>query len=165
MKIKSVLIGLLLVAAVGGVGYLAYRALVLPNRECEICGRAIHAGHESFVMLKTGKDVDTCCPRCALHYEQNHPGEVASLLVTDRGSGGKIDGRKAIYVEGSDEQTCVPASDMPPREPGAEYDRAFDRCLPSLVAFKEDSAARSFQAVHGGRLLTYEQAVESVKVK
>ncbi|MBZ5497057.1 MAG: nitrous oxide reductase accessory protein NosL [Acidobacteriia bacterium] len=163
MKIKNVLIGLILLGVVGGGCYLAYQRLVLPSQQCDICGRPVHAAHDSIVLLKNSSKVHTCCPRCALHYEQNHPGQIAGLLVADRATGVKIDGQKALYVEGSDEQLCGPLTEAPPREPGVEFDRTFDRCLPSLAAFKEEAAARSYQAVHGGRLLTYEQAVESVK--
>jgi hypothetical protein len=71
--------------------------------------------------------------------------------------------QNAFIVEGSDEMPCVPESATPPREPGIEYRRAYDRCVPSLMAFKEEGAARKFIAVHGGRLLSYGQVVESVR--
>ncbi len=165
MSIKNSLIGLILLAVVGGAGYLAYRKLVVPNRQCDICGRTVHAAMEAIVLRKDGAKVHNCCPRCAIHYELNHSGEVSSLLVTDRNNGEKIDGRRAFYVEGGDEQTCGPGMEMPPREPGVEYDRAFDRCLPTLVAFKDVSAAEAYHALHGGRILSYGQAVESVREK
>ncbi len=165
MNIKNLLIGLLLLAAVGGAGYLAYRKLVLPSQQCDICGRAIHAAHEAIVLRKDGAKVHNCCPRCALHYEQNHPGQIAQLLVTDQVTGQKLDAQKATYVEGADVQICGPMTEAPLREPGVEYDRTFDRCLPTLVAFKDGNAARDYQAIHGGRLLTYAQAVESVKTR
>ena len=163
MNIKNMLGGLILLAVVGGGCYLAYRRLVLPAQQCDICGRPVHAAHESIVRLKSGAEVRTCCPRCALHYEHSHPDSSLGLLVTDRATGKKIDGQKAYYVEGSDDQLCISTVEVPPREPGAEFDRTFDRCIPSLVAFSEEPAARNFQAAHGGRVLTYEQAVESVR--
>jgi hypothetical protein len=163
MKIKNVLAGLALLVIVGGAGYFTYRRFVLPSQQCDICGRAVHTEHESIVLLKDGAKVHTCCPRCALHYERQKPGQVDRILVADRAAGKGIDAQEAIYVEGSDDQPCVPISETSPRELGAEYDRKFDRCLPSLVAFKEESTARYFVAAHGGRLLTYEQAVDSVK--
>lgn len=163
MKIKNALVGLALLFIVGGVGYFTYRHFVLPSQQCDLCGRAVHADHESTVVLKNGAKVHTCCPRCALHYELHKPEQVARLLVANRVTGEGIDAQKAFYVEGSDDYPCIQASETPPREPGVEYDRTFDRCLPSLVAFKEESAARSFVTAHGGRLLTYEQAMESVK--
>ncbi len=113
--------------------------------------------------MKTGKKLETCCPRCALHHERQHPGQVASVLVSDRATGGKIKAQDAVYVEGSDEMPCMPVSVTPPREPGVEYQVAYDRCVPSLLAFRDEAAARRFLAVHGGRLMSYGQVLESVR--
>jgi len=163
VNIKNTIIGLVLLGAVAGVGWLAYRQYVLPNQACDICGRPIHAAHEAIVLRKDGAEVRNCCPRCALHYEINHPTAVEGILVTDRSTGNKIDARQAVYVEGGDEPTCLMPTETPPREPGTAFNRIYDRCLPSLVAFKESEDARKYLAVHGGRFLTYGQAVESVK--
>ena len=163
MTLKNSLAGLALLLFVGGAGYITYDRYIVPSPQCEICGRAVIAEHEAVVQLNNGGKVHACCPRCALHYELNRPGRVAGLLVEDRTTGAKIGSEKAFYVEGSDDHSCVPASDTMPREPGVEYNRTYDRCLPSLVAFKDESAARRFAEVHGGRVLTYEQTVASVK--
>lgn len=163
MNIRNAVVGLVLLAVVGSVGYLAYRYLVLPNHVCDICGRAVHAEHESTVSLQDGTQIRTCCPRCALHYAVQKAGLVRQVLVADYATAKDIEASNAIYLEGSDKHTCPPVTETIPREPGVEYDRIFDRCLPSLVAFREESAARAFQKQNGGRLLTYEQAVESVK--
>ena len=163
MTIRNSLVGLALLLVVGGGGYLTYKRFVAPVRQCELCGRAVHAEHEATVLLKDGSQVHACCPRCALHYELHKPDQVTRLLVADRPTGERIDAEKAYYVENSDDHSCVQASEAPPREPGVEFARTFDRCLPSLVAFKEESAARSFVVAHGGQFLTYHQTVESVK--
>ncbi len=163
MNIKNSLAGLALLLFVGGAGYFTYNRFVLPSSQCDICGRPVHAEHEAVVQLKDGRKVHACCPRCALHYDLIHPAQVAGLDVEDRDSGARMDAGKAFYVEGSDDHSCVTASEAPPREPGVDYSRTYDRCLPSLVAFKNESAARSFADAHGGQVLTYEQAVASVK--
>lgn len=163
MKIRELFVGLLLLAVVGGGSYYAYRRLVAPGRQCDVCGREIRAGHESMIFLKSGKTLEACCPRCALHHQEHNPGQVTEILVSDHTTGEKIRAQDATYVEGSDEMTCIPESSSPPREPGVRFGRDYDRCLPSLVAFKEAEAARRFMVVHGGRLLSYEQALESVR--
>ncbi len=163
MKIRDVLIGILFLAVVVGGSYFAYRRLVLPGNQCGVCGREIHAGHESILLLKNGKRLETCCPRCALHHEQHHPGQVASVLVADHVTGEKLKAQDAVYVEGSDEMPCMPVSATPPRELGVEYKATYDRCVPSLLAFKDEAAARRFLAGHGGRILSYGQALESVR--
>ncbi len=163
MNIKNALVGLVFLAVVGGTAYFTNRHFVQTSQQCSICGRAVHADHESTVELKDGTSIHACCPRCALHYELHESGRITRLLVDDRATGQRLDARKAWYVEGSDDRSCVPASEMPPREPGVGYDRTYDRCLPSLVAFKDESAARQFVMAHSGRILTYEQAMESVR--
>jgi ribosomal protein L24E len=163
MKIQNIVVGVLLLVVVGGGSYFAYRRLVLPNRQCDVCGRDLRAGHESTILLKDGSTLHACCPRCALHHELHNPGQVEGILVADHTTGEKVRAQEAVYVEGSDELTCIPESSTPPREPGVEYHRDYDRCLPSLVAFKEEEAARKFLAAHGGRLLSYGQALESVR--
>ncbi len=165
MNIKNALVGLAFLVLVGSGSFFTYRHFVPSRQQCDICGRAVHTDHESTLVLKDGARIHTCCPRCALHCELHKPGQVVDLLVSDRETGKRIDARKAFYVEGSDDLSCVPASEQPPREPGVEYARTFDRCLPSLVTFKEESAAQQFITAHGGHLLTYEQAVESVKLR
>jgi hypothetical protein len=163
MSIRHLLAGFLLVGIIAAAGYFAYHYLVLPSHQCEICGRPVHAAHYSSVVLKSGRQIEACCPRCAMHYELNMPGQVARLSVADDPTGQAIEAQMATYVEGSDQHPCMSASDRTPREPGVEYDLKFDRCLPSLIAFKDEAAARGFQRQHGGRLLTFAQALESVK--
>ncbi len=163
MKIKNTLIGLALLLVVGGTGYYTYRRFVLPSQQCGVCGRSIHAGHEATIQLKNGKQFQVCCPRCAMHHALHNPGQVAGVLVADHMTGEKLKAQDAVYVEGSDEMSCMPETAAPPREPGVEYQATYDRCVPSLVAFKDEAAARKFLAVHGGRLLSYAQVVESVK--
>jgi nitrous oxide reductase accessory protein NosL len=163
MNVKSALAGLVLLLAVAGSGYYGYRHFILARQDCDICGRPVHSAHESTLLLKNGEKAHTCCTRCALHYDQNHPGQVADLLVMDHSSGKTVDAQKALFVEGSEEHECVPASETPPREPGVEYERTFDRCVPSLVAFSDEPAARDFMTQRGGHLLTYAEAVQSIK--
>jgi len=163
MNLKGALAGFILLLVVGGFGYYGYRHFVLATQVCDICGRAVHSSHESTLLLKDGEKAHTCCTRCALHYNQNHPGQVTDVLVVDHSNGKQVDAKKALYVEGSDEQECLSASETPPREPGVEYERTFDRCVPSLIAFSDESAARDFMARRGGHLLTYAEAVQSIK--
>jgi hypothetical protein len=163
MRLRHWLWGFLLVGIVGAGGYFSYRYFVLPSHECEICGRAVHSAHYSAVVLKSGRQIEACCPRCAMHYELSMPGQVAHLSVSDNASGRAIEAQTAHYVEGSDQQPCMSASEQAPREPGVEYDLKFDRCLPSLIAFQDEAAARDFQGQHGGRLLSFAQALDSVK--
>ncbi len=165
-KVQAVVVTVLVLVAVGAAGYFAWRQFVLPReQECDVCGRGLQAGHASTILLKNGKELQACCPRCALHYEQHHPGELIGVVVADHATGGPLAAQRAVYVEGSDAMTCIPQSATPPREPGINYETVYDRCLPSLAAFRNEDEARRFAAVHGGRVLSYAQALESVREK
>jgi len=82
----------------------------------------------------------------------------------DAASGGNtIDGQKAVYLEGSSIDGCQGPAEFVPRDPGVQYDLHFDRCLPTLIAFKNTQEALAFQQRFGGRVLSYEDALASVK--
>jgi hypothetical protein len=49
------------------------------------------------------------------------------------------------------------------REPQGVSLRAYDRGLPTLVAFRTSQGAAAYREQHGGEILTYEQALERVK--
>jgi len=40
---------------------------------------------------------------------------------------------------------------------GGQYEVAWDRCLPSLIAFSSRQAALKFQEENGGNIKTYEE--------
>jgi nitrous oxide reductase accessory protein NosL len=160
---RSSVAGLLLVVLVAGLAYVGYRRFVMPAHGCDVCGRDRHAGMEAVVSLENGKRVETCCARCALHFQAGQPHQVARITVEDHDTGEEIDARSAVYLEGTDTAGCAPASENTPREPGVPYGRTFDRCLPSLIAFETAARAREFQRAHGGRLLSLDEASEHVR--
>ena len=51
------------------------------------------------------------------------------------------------------------------REPEGVRVRVYDRCLPTLVAFATRDEAETYRQQHGGRILTYTEAVESVRAQ
>ena len=105
-----------------------------------------------------------CCPRCAMHYMQDHPAEIRGARATDYSSGRLIDAKAAYYNEGGNLQYCTlhnPAVERGPND-GVQM-RVYDRCLPVLVAFATRDEAEAYRRQYGGRVLTYEQALESVR--
>ncbi len=125
-------------------------------RFCEQCGRAECRNLSFDVRLQNGSLVQTCCPRCALHYlARPHPA-VASLAVKDFDTAERIDATRAIYVEGSDVSPCAATAGSPPRdERGCCLKTEYDRCLPSLLAFGSKAKAETFARAHGGALTTF----------
>ena len=126
------------------------------SKFCEQCGRT-ECGNMTFsVELRGGKKVETCCPRCGLHFiESTHPA-VASLSVRDFDTADRLDATRAFYVEGSDISPCTMDTSGPPRdERGCCMRPLYDRCLPSLLAFRSRSSAETFARDHGGAIKAF----------
>ena len=118
---------------------------------CWVCKREIHPRVEATLTLSNGRKVAACCPRCALHYQEEPEQPVRSIQVTDYATGKALPFQKAYLVEGSDETPCV-------RHPHVMDDThspmqaCYDRCMPSLIAFATPVEARQFITDHGGTL-------------
>ena len=117
---------------------------------CGVCRREVHESVRTTLTLDGGREVVACFPRCALHYQQEQPGVVREIRVTDHAGGGVLPFRDAYLVEGSDETPCMRHHAAMTDESKVPMQICYDRCMPSLIAFKEASAARAFAADHGG---------------
>ncbi|MBZ5639451.1 MAG: nitrous oxide reductase accessory protein NosL [Acidobacteriia bacterium] len=123
---------------------------------CEQCGRAECRNLSFDVRHQDGTVVQTCCPRCALHYLAGAHPPVASLAVRDFDTAGRIDATLAFYVEGSEVAPCTASAGSPPRdERGCCMKTVYDRCLPSLLAFGSSAKAETFARQHGGTIRTF----------
>ena len=118
---------------------------------CWVCQREIHSSVRAVLTLADGKKVTACCPRCALHYREEPGNSVRSITVTDYAGGEPLPLQKAFLVEGSDETPCVHRGPMTDAS-GQPMQVCFDRCTPSLIAFRDASEARGFMTAHGGQL-------------
>ena len=121
-------------------------------RLCEVCQRSIHAEVQATLQLTDGKSVHACCPRCALHYARRNADRVGRIDVTDRDGGEALGLADAYFVEGSDQTPCL-EHHVVADDTGVPLRICYDRCMPSLIAFRSPDAARAFIAAHGGTLL------------
>jgi hypothetical protein len=118
---------------------------------CGACGREIHPALRVTLQLEGRRDLHACCPRCALHFRNEGEVKVVGVRVSDYVSGGPLAIESAWLVEGSDETPCVHGA-PPAGEGGVPLHRCYDRCVPSLIAFAGEAAARAFMVEHGGTL-------------
>ncbi len=165
MKGKETLITLLALAAIGLTSYFAYRFERRPNPHlCAICNRDVHEGM-SYRLEANGRTEYACCPRCGMHYQMQNGGAVKQAWATDVATGQQIPASEAYYDEGGDVQYCTHGESSVQRTPAGASVRGYDRCLPTLVAFKDRAQAEAYQKMHGGRVLTYAQATESMRAQ
>ena len=163
MKLRDTLVTLLALVAIGLASYLAYRYETRPNPNfCNICNRPIHPGM-SFLVQTDGHTERACCPRCGMHYALNHSGRDQRLWATDINSGKMIPAETAYYDEGGNVNYCAAHGEAVQRQPQGVSVRDYDRCLPTLVAFATRAEAETYQREHGGRVLNYAEALQSVK--
>lgn len=150
---KRVRVLALLVLALLGLGVAFAR---MPGRPpaCQLCERATCQGTAYRMQLSFHRSRHACCPRCGVTYERQHPGSVRAAWVRDFANGKEIDARRAVYVVGSDFSHCAAAM-IAHDQQGACFTKGFDRCIPSVVAFRDSSSAGSFQATHGGTVTMF----------
>ena len=129
---------------------LASLACLRGGEKCGVCHREVHAATRAIV-TGGGTRIITCCPRCALHYLQDSGRDPALLRLTDHERGGALAWNEAWLLEGSDETPCLHEPPVMDETHTATH-LCYDRCLPSLLAFASEPAARAFMDQHGGTL-------------
>jgi hypothetical protein len=163
MKTKPVLITLIALAVLVGGALVVYRWQA-PQRPalCQVCDRVI-SKQTAFRVDTSSGAVHACCPACAMHYMLHHLDAMRKAWATDFNSGRLIPASSAYYDEGGDVQYCT--RHKPPVERGAEgvSERVYDRCLPTLVAFSTREDADAYRRQHGGRVLTYDEALSTIR--
>jgi hypothetical protein len=158
--VRQFFAGAIILALTGGLGYYFWPA---QETLCPVCQRPIHKATSYYVTLGDGRTVELCCPRCGLRFQQNG-GDVRSVRVTDFDSGKLLNPEAAIYVEGSSVHPCCTQKEILKDHAGTEYERTWDRCLPSVIAFASKQAALKFQSEQGGELRTHEEIMAEVQI-
>lgn len=125
---------------------------------CQICRRPMHDATSFFVTLEDGQEVELCCPRCGMRFMAGRE-DVESSVVADYLSEERIPASKAFYVVGSSVHPFCSEAEILHDRSGIEYERTWDRCLPSVIAFRTREDAREFQAQYGGEIAQYDQLI------
>jgi hypothetical protein len=157
MAHRSQTLGIALIAVL-----LALMSCARRPKSCEVCQRAECTGLAFRMELTTGKTVETCCPRCGLRYLRDNHREARTMEATDYTTGKWIDATKAVYVSGSDVMHCAAEATRRDAQ-GCCFFKAYDRCLPSLIAFQNEREAVAFQQQHGGQLVHLQEIAAQSK--
>jgi hypothetical protein len=147
-----------LVAA--GLGYAGFR--VYSNSQpdqCYACVRPVHA-HSRTIGIVNGRPRTFCCPACALSEHEQEGKPIRITQLTEYLTGEKLSPSEAFIVKGSDVNMCartLELMDQEKRQAGLRY----DRCLPSMLAFKNKNEALGFAREHGGEVLPFSEIAAS----
>ena len=128
--------------------------------ECEVCHRPMHEATYYEVHLEGGETKALCCPRCGLRFQQEREDDV-SAEVADYATKKILDASDAYFVEDSEVHVCSHSRVREDRS-GTQYQVAWDRCLPSLVAFESRDVAEDFRKTRGGVIKTYDELVAEI---
>ena len=165
MKPRNMIVTLVALLAIGVTSFWAFRYEQRRERAgmCPFCDRMVHSA--TAYRIKVGnRVVEACCPRCGMHAQVNQRQATNGIAwATDLNTGESVPAESAVYVEGGDVQYCTHGDQPVTRQPHGVSVREYDRCLPTLVAFKTPQEAEAYQKQHGGRVLSYSQALESVR--
>lgn len=123
-------------------------------KRCAVCARDECPGVAFQVTLENGKVVETCCPRCGLHYLHAHDQQARTMRATDFATGEWIDATRALYVSGSEVSPCSAMEARRDAE-GCCMVKTYDRCLPSVIAFQARANAERFAKEHGGQVIGF----------
>lgn len=155
---RSTIVGIALVLILGLFGYYAWDTFQSRQASvCSVCSRPLHGG-SSVVADVDGESQRFCCAACALWAERQTGAEVKITRVSEYPSGSMIDPAEATFVVGSRVNHCpqqhsVFDSSRTALDPAKETGTLeFDRCSPSVLAFKTRTAAKRFADQQGGRL-------------
>ncbi len=106
------------------------------------------------VALVDGKRANYCCPACALSEQQQSGKPVRIVELTDFLSGAPLKPASSFVVRNSNVNPCLqhhPAVD----ENSQPLEASFDRCSPSVLAFRDQNSAAAFTGEHGGQVVKF----------
>lgn len=143
----------------------AYSALHFVNersaQSCKACARPVHS-HMKTVAMVGGKRTVYCCPACALseHVQSGTAAQVVEL--SDYLTGAPLNPQSSFLVRNSDVNPCLPHRPVI-GEGGHPAEEHFDRCNPSVLAFRDRESAIAFANGHGGQVLKFSDFASEFK--
>ncbi len=162
MTRKLIFSASMLVLAVLAGAVILRREAARSDQICAVCQRSVHAGM-GYRLVLAKRSETACCPRCGIHYDLQHPGTVHAAFAKDFYTAAEIPAEKSYYVEGGNEVYCAHVQPMERKQMESSAELANDRCTPALIAFATEDGAHKYRAEHGGRVLNYAEARESVR--
>jgi hypothetical protein len=153
-------VGLAVICLAALLGYFVWSGRIAGGKPiCEVCKRVIHTETSFRIARPDGKRRAVCCPRCGLIAVMQSGGQ--ALDAIDFSTKKRIGAAEAIYLEGSDIMECCTGTGFRSDE-GAYQKIEYDRCMPSLLAFAQREDAETVRQKHGGIILSFEEARQSV---
>ncbi len=153
-------VGLAVICLAVLFGYLVWVGRIAGGKPvCEVCKRVIQTETSFRIARPDGSIQAVCCPRCGLAAVIQNGGR--ALDGVDFTTKKRVGAAEALYLEGSDIMECCMDTGFRSAE-GAYQKMEYDRCMPSLLAFARREDAEIVRQKHGGNILSFEEARQSV---
>jgi hypothetical protein len=153
-------VGLAVICIAALLGYFVWSGRIAGGKPvCEVCNRVIQTATSFRIARPDGSTKSVCCPRCGLAAVIQNGGRV--LDAVDFTTKRRVGAVEAIYLEGSDIMECCMSTGFR-SDAGAYQKMEYDRCMPSLLAFTRREDAEMVRQKHGGNILGFEEARQSV---
>lgn len=115
--------------------------------ECAVCGMWIdlYMKTRHVVILKDDTEMPFCSISCAARFMREHEGETKEVKAADYLTTELVDANEAFYLEGSDAPPVMGST--------------------SMIAFSSRMNARRFRMIHGGRIISFDNALKSISIR
>jgi hypothetical protein len=154
VKRKRVFLSVVAILILAGLGYSTWHFVKERSAQsCKACMRPVHS-HMKTVAIVDGKRAIYCCPACALSERQQSGRLVQVVELTDYLDNSPLKPDGSFVVRNSDVNPCLqhhPAVG----ENSQPLEEHFDRCTPSVLAFRSRTDAEGFAKDHGGQVLRF----------
>jgi len=107
---------------------------------CDNCKMKVadDSKYKVVITLRDGDKVTLCSIFCGSMESETRGDKVAAMSTVDYNTGGEIDARTAVWVEGGDAKKMMSSE--------------------ARIAFKDKDSADAYTKEHGGKVVTFEQA-------
>ncbi len=157
MRVGRVVALVVIIAIAIGLGYVGINAYRHAQpEECYACKRPIHA-HSRTAAAVGGHVRVFCCPECALSEERQEGKRIEVKELTAYLTGEQLSPDTAYVVRGSDVNMCARTQELLDADKRTA-DVHYDRCAPSLLAFRGKADALEFSRQHGGAVMSFSEA-------
>lgn len=144
------------IPTLASLGYVGWRYLSeKAQHTCRACSREVHAQTRTVAAID-GKEGIYCCPACALSEHRQAGKPVQIIELADYQGGRAISPSQAFLVHDSEINPCKSHETTLTADKQPMHSH-FDRCSPSILAFRDRDSAQRFASVHGGQVMPFSE--------
>jgi hypothetical protein len=156
MNRRAFATSIVIVPTMAGLGYAGWRYFSeKAQHTCSACSREVHVQTRTVAVID-GKLGIYCCPACALSEHRQVGKPVQIMELADYQGGPVISPSQAVLVHDSEINPCKNHNTTLTADKQPLHSH-YDRCSPSILAFRDRNSAQRFAAEHGGQVIAFSE--------